>query len=382
MAYFPKMRKKIHKLIKSPKRFFLDFYANTQNKFYLSINRGQQKKIVFAFNIAHWKRNFIKKCFPNSYFVFISSNFNLKKYQNYICANENVEFLIWGANIPESAMHYISKCKIKTKYLEDGFVRSVGLGALHILPHSICLDERGIYFDARKSSDLEVMLQGMDFSSDEKLMQEAKECINLIIENDITKYNLPQTELFKKLYGPKDRRRILVIGQVEDDQSILFGCDRLINNNDVVHLAAKENPDAQIIYKIHPDVLAAKRKELSNPSDVSDLAVLIREPMSLRDALSGVDKVYTISSLAGFECLLRGIPVVTLGCPFYSGWGLTDSRQVNLRRTRTLSLEELFAGAYLVYPKYFDPETGERKSLKETIEYFCREMKKNSFFEY
>ena len=32
----------------------------------------------------------------------------------------------------------------------------------------------------------------------------------------------------------------------------------------------------------------------------------------------------TMTSLAGFEALLRGKPVTTHGQPFYAGWGLTE----------------------------------------------------------
>ncbi|MDK1389773.1 hypothetical protein QN224_30930 [Sinorhizobium sp. 8-89] len=56
-----------------------------------------------------------------------------------------------------------------------------------------------------------------------------------------------------------------------------------------------------------------------------------------------------------------------LGSPFYSGWVLADDRQPNTRRGRGLSLEALFAGAYLLYPRYVDPETGEQTSFEATV---------------
>jgi capsular polysaccharide export protein len=34
---------------------------------------------------------------------------------------------------------------------------------------------------------------------------------------------------------------------------------------------------------------------------------------------------------------------------------LTDDRQITPRRNRKLTLLEVFAGAYILYPKYFDP---------------------------
>ena len=42
------------------------------------------------------------------------------------------------------------------------------------------------------------------------------------------------------------------------------------------------------------------------------------------DVLLGiVDEVHTLTSLTGFEALLRGIEVHAYGGPFYAGWGLT-----------------------------------------------------------
>ena len=41
----------------------------------------------------------------------------------------------------------------------------------------------------------------------------------------------------------KNKKRILVIGQVEDDASIKYGCKKPITNTELVYLAYMENPD-------------------------------------------------------------------------------------------------------------------------------------------
>ena len=69
-----------------------------------------------------------------------------------------------------------------------------------------------------------------------------------------------------------------------------------------------------------------------------------------------------MTSLTGFDALLRDKTVVTYGQPFYAGWGLTQDRAAEggapaaglRRRTRRLSLDELVAGALLHYPVYWD----------------------------
>jgi capsular polysaccharide export protein len=45
---------------------------------------------------------------------------------------------------------------------------------------------------------------------------------------------------------------------------------------------------------------------------------------------------------------------VVYGKPFYAGWGLTTDVS-GLDRGRRLTLEELVAGALILYPRYLDP---------------------------
>ncbi|TKT46251.1 capsular polysaccharide biosynthesis protein [Rhizobiaceae bacterium LC148] len=153
----------------------------------------------------------------------------------------------------------------------------------------------------------------------------------------------------------------------EEDASIRFGCDRPITNNDLVRLAAAENPDASIFYKPHPDVLNRMRRQVSDPAEVSHLCTVLTRQVSLPDALDNADHVYTITSLAGFEALMRGKTVTVLGGPFYAGWGLTDDRQPLPRRGRALRLEEVFAAAYILYPSYFQID-GRASSFEQTLE--------------
>ena len=78
-----------------------------------------------------------------------------------------------------------------------------------------------------------------------------------------------------------------------------------------------------------------------------------------------------MTSLAGFDALLRGKKVVTYGQPFYAGWGLTEDRDQSgpamQRRRRTLTLDELIAGALLRYPVYWDPVLKGYTSCEATV---------------
>src|SRR3546814_508394 len=66
--------------------------------------------------------------------------------------------------------------------------------------------------------------------------------------------------------------------------------------------------------------------------------------------------------------LLRGIRCTCLGAPFYAGWGLTDDRQPTPRRKRRLTIEQLFAGSYILYPQYYDPVGKRTISFESAIQ--------------
>ncbi|WP_234828020.1 capsular polysaccharide export protein, LipB/KpsS family [Sinorhizobium meliloti] len=264
----------------------------------------------------------------------------------------SAEVFVWGFKYPPFLKWFCRRFGIPFYHVEDGFVRSVLLGAQRSPPASLIIDSRTLHYDARDASDLENTLQTYDFAADKALMERADRCIRMLLDLRISKYNLGKRVSLDTLLGPKTRRRVLVLGQVETDASIVFGCDRAVTNNDLVRLAVSENPDAQIIYKPHPEVLHGTRTGVSDPAEVTDICDILKEDIAPADALEGIDHVYTITSLMGFEALLWGVPVTCYGMPFYAGWGVTDDRQVCARRTRRLTVQEIFAAAYLLRSRY------------------------------
>ncbi len=125
---------------------------------------------------------------------------------------------------------------------------------------------------------------------------------------------------------------------------------------DLLKLARQRHPDAVIAFKPHPDVEAGLRPGRVAPDEISAHADIVLRDVAAADAIDAADHVETISSLIGFEALLRGKTVTTHGLPFYAGWGLTESPACP-RRTRRVTLDELVAGALIVYPHYVDPRT-------------------------
>jgi capsular polysaccharide export protein len=264
--------------------------------------------------------------------------------------------LYWGVVPPEGLEQLSKESGARLVRIEDGFIRSVGLGSDLIRPLSLVLDAEGIYFDPREPSALEGLLNTAIFSDQE--LARARTVRAFIVEHGITKYNIEPRRPAPWSIG--DRRVVLVPGQVEDDASIRFGCGEVRTNLALLEAARRACPDAFIVYKPHPDVTSGNRAGKLALSEASRFADHIETQMSVVSCIEACDAVHTMTSLTGFDALLRGKQVVTYGQPFYAGWGLTEDRMRQgpalARRTRKLHLDELVAGSLLRYPIYWDWE--------------------------
>jgi capsular polysaccharide export protein len=236
--------------------------------------------------------------------------------------------------------------------VEDGFLRSKGLGADLIPPLSLVLDDQGIYYDATRPSRLEGLIaDAPKLTATER--SRATALIARITDAGLSKYNLAGTAMPDLPKG----RRILVPGQVTDDASIKFGTDDIRNNRALLQATRAANNAATIIYKPHPDVMAGLRDGAVD--DAAEFADIILTDTDAIAAIDAVDEVWTMTSLLGFEALLRGKQVTCFGMPFYAGWGLTDDRFMPIERRDTrVDLAGLVHAALIEYPRYFDPVTG------------------------
>lgn len=238
--------------------------------------------------------------------------------------------------------------------VEDGFLRSRGLGAALVPALSLVADDLGIYYDPTRESRLERMInQGATVTQEKR----ARTLIDKICAAGLSKYNLSGSAT--SFPRPQDRKVILVPGQVEDDASIRLGSGLEKSNLDLLKRVRAENPRAFLVYKPHPDVEAGLRPGTIAQSDLSQLADHIAyngDPVAL---LGQVDEVWTMTSTLGFEALIREVPVTVLGVPFYAGWGLTrDLGPVPLRRQGRPSLAALAHACLIGYPRYHDPVSG------------------------
>jgi capsular polysaccharide export protein len=264
--------------------------------------------------------------------------------------------LYWGATPPPGVAQLCSETKAACVRLEDGFVRSVGLGSDLVRPLSLVLDSEGIYFDPSRPSALEQILNTADFQADE--LERALRVRQFVVEHGLTKYNVEPR--MAPRWNTGGRRVVLVPGQVEDDASIRLGCGEIRTNLALLAAARAANPDACIVYKPHPDVASGNRRGKLALAAAREYADTVETVVSVVRCIEACDEVHTMTSLTGFDALLRGRKVVTYGQPFYAGWGLTDDRMREgaalARRQRRLTLDQLVAGTLLRYPLYWDWE--------------------------
>jgi capsular polysaccharide export protein len=314
---------------------------------------------IYAVGFSLWKRQHVLAFFCDQKVVFVRKPSQLPK-------NKLICVATWGVRVPNE--HFPPLAQIIR--LEDGFLRSVGLGADLVRPLSWVRDSRGIYYDATGPSDLEHFLQEGDFS--EMLVGRARKLRESIIAAELTKYNTG-TGVWLRPQGAA--RVILVPGQVESDASILRGAAGIKTNLGLVQQVRRENADAYVVYKPHPDVVAGLRIHGINEDRAAEFCDEVIGNIAMSELLNEVDEVHTLTSLTGFEALMRGKKVVAYGMPFYAGWGLTEDRgmseTVAARRMRRLTLDELIAGTLILYPTYVSRETRGISTPENALRELC-----------
>lgn len=294
----------------------------------------------------------------------IKNFYKITLYHAYKNITKEDVFVGWGRKKSGlKAVELAKKYNIKFLLLEDGFLRSLNLGVENSPSFSIVKDDVGIYYDATAPSKLENILNTYEFSSEE--LEQAKKAIELIKKEKLSKYN-NNLCVPKELFSANEER-VLIITQVANDASLKFGLADNFSTQDIINEAIKENPNAKIYIKIHPDVLSGKKQSDFNAQNLSNKCVIIKENYNPIELLSYFKKVYTKTSGMGFEALMLGSECVCYGVPFYAGWGLTQDKQACKRRLKKRSLEEIFYAAYILYSEYFNPYLNQKGDIFDTI---------------
>lgn len=249
--------------------------------------------------------------------------------------------------------------------LEDGFLRSVALGDTEP-PRSVVLDDVGIYYNAHQPSRLERLIAAPHAAD---AVARGAAIAALWRQHRLSKYN----------HAPShgawvDEPHILVVDQTAGDASIAYGLASTQSFHRMLEAALDEHPSLPVVLKVHPDVVAGRKRAhfaALTPGQSRRVRLLAADAHP-PDLLVSSQAVYTVTSQMGFEALIWGKPVRCFGMPFYAGWGLTRDELPAPERRRTarpVLLEDLVHAALVEYPRYLDPETGERCEAERVIDW-------------
>jgi len=276
----------------------------------------------------------------------------------------DARIVMWGVKEEAKLSALARERALPLWRMEDGFLRSVGLGSDLFRPVSLVLDQSGMYYDPASGSALERLLATCELGDED--LERAARFRERHVALKVSKYNLGRTALRVESGG---RRVLLVPGQVEDDASIMRGSPAVRTNLDLLRAVRAANPDACILYKAHPDVVAGNRRGAVPAGELAVLADQCVNEANIIDCILASDEVHTMTSLSGFEALLHGRTVHCYGGPFYAGWGLTVDHLALPHRGRHLGLDALVWAAMLEYPRYVLPEVPGLASAEQVMRY-------------
>lgn len=313
---------------------------------WIRLNRGlqaQNQGTLWCVGMSLWKQAVVRP--------FLSATGNRIRFVRKLPAKlePGSRVVSWGLRSPARAA--AQAAGMPALAMEDGFLRSVGLGSNLLPPLSLVVDSGGLYYAWQSGSDLQHLLNTS--MPDEVELDRASRLRKRLVTSRLSKYNIG--DAFQLAPAAKGRRVVLVPGQVEDDASILMGSPSIQTNLTLLRSVRHACPEAWLIYKPHPDVVAGNRRGSIPTEMLAGLANQVAIDADIASCLAIADEVHTMTSLAGFEALMQGKAVHCYGAPFYAGWGLTQDRLHLPQRQKRLKLDELVHGALIAYPRYVLP---------------------------
>ncbi|MBQ8708644.1 MAG: beta-3-deoxy-D-manno-oct-2-ulosonic acid transferase [Succinivibrionaceae bacterium] len=360
------------------------------------------KENIYLLDFSFWKKKFLSCFFPEGNCIFISSEKFLSLISKHrISRDAPATVAIWAtAKDSRSAKAIRGQIRtlplMKLVYLEDGFIRSLGLGSNFYYPYSLVADDLGIYFDPSAPSRLEKIMEETLTREDRRdQLERAEKLRKSIIDHRQSKYyRASERQFLKRVADLKGHIRhneeigrifekvIFVPGQVSDDASVLAGgC-----GYDIISLLKEvrsKYPDGCIIVKVHPDAYSGNRNGGATVDELNRYADMVfTSEFNSLECIEAAEEVHTISSLTGFEALLRGKKVICYGMPFYAGYGLTEDVAVARRHPVALAarerryrqgytLQDLIYAALISYPLYYNWEITHTTDAEGIVQQFA-----------
>lgn len=246
--------------------------------------------------------------------------------------------------------------------MEDGFVRSFEREAPSL---SLIIDDLGVYYDARSTSRMELIIVA---GTSETQAERARRLVAAWRTGGISKYNHAPD-----YGGLLPERYVLVVDQTNGDLSVMGGLADETRFTAMLNSALTENPNHEILVKIHPDVLTHRKRGNFALSALQHPRIrLIADGCHPVRLLRHATCVYTVTSLLGFEALLWAKPVRCFGMPFYAGWGLTHDDLSPPARRGPARLEDVVYAAFVAQARYANPDDGAPWQAEQAITYMAR----------
>ena len=327
----------------------------------------------YAVGFSLWKRAFVRQFVGDMArrVVFTGRASAARK-----AAGPGDAILVWGNKEPE--LEQQSRAEgIPFWRMEDGFVRSVGLGADLRRPSCLVIDTRGLYYRAGQASDILTLLNTTTF--DDERRARGRHLQGLLNSLAVTKYNLGysdqigSSERYRIRELAAGREIILVPGQYEADQSVQNSRGVVKSNLALLEATRRTYPEAFILFKEHPDLYSGVRPGALGQERALTQADLYVTHVDMHELLQECDRVSTMTSLTGFEALIRNKQVHVWGSPFYAGWGLTTDELEFPERTAILKTEELVYTALVLYCRCFSWNARSPASPEQVIAELARE---------
>lgn len=291
-------------------------------------------------------------------------------------------YVLWGTKFWDKQYQCTKNANLFSKPLvvmEDGFLKSVAspwdktADRKYRNNLSYTINSKNVYFDSSAQTELEKLMNDENLTITDEQKQRARACIDKIVSNHLTKYN--HQPIFTPNIGREGYKKILVIDQSYGDMAISRA-----NANDntfkrMLECAIKENPEADIIVKTHPDTILGAAKGYFTGVKRHDNVYPYTEAINPVSLIKYCDEIYVCSSQMGFEALMCGKKVHNFGISFYSNYGLTNDRQACPRRKVKRTLEEAFYIIYIMFSYYISPVTKQQCEIEEIIDYIIKKRK-------
>lgn len=283
-------------------------------------------------------------------------------------------FCQWGGKPTRQKaeqLHFASALGVSRILLEDGFFRSVGLGAQGEPGFSIVWDDANFYYNTVGETPSRLARTLQEERASQADLSRAGDLIELIDFLGLSKYNFAMGRTIDSRSG---KPKILIVDQRRGDQSIIGGGGSSRSFQNLIETAHEISSSTEILVKVHPDKTRAgfdgaiTNEALEGLKRARSNIFLLDQDIDSAALLKMVDEVWVVTSGMGFEAGIRGIPVRCFARPFYSGWGLTNDTVSIGRSQLSIGWRELAFRILISQSVYVSPTRGKRTEPEEFLQ--------------